>query len=222
MGWTGIHATHYKWVGKGYKRTYTVDRKAECDAYWMEGLNRGHFEVIKSRMVGSTYYAAIKTLKECTGKNAEGGYQYTDISPSEQKTFAVVFLTSTNMKDYFNFNYKDMDETVGPNYYDCPKNILDILSPTDSEYAKEWRRKCYEKIEKQKNPNILNNLPEDSIIQVVLPWDTKYHREGDVVKLIKIKWGNRTRWFVQNTNTYFSKRMMDVFEDNYELIKRGE
>ena len=214
MGWTSMHATHYK--------NGTVDRKAECDYYWEGGLNSGHFEVIKSRMVGSTYYAAVKILKKYIGKNEKGEYQYSDIPPSEQETFAVIFLTSTNMKDYYNFSYKDMDETVGPYSYDCPKSILDVLSPTDSEYAKKWRKKCYDKIEKQKSPNALKNLPEDTIIQVVLPWDTKYRKEGDVVKLIKEKWNKRTRWFVLNTNSYFSKRMMECFEDNYELIKRGE
>ena len=214
MGWTGIHATYYK--------NGTVDRKRECDYYWEGGLNSGHFKVVKSRMVGSTYYAAVKGLKKCIGKNVEGEYQYSDIPPSEQKTFAVIFLTSTDMKDFHNFMYKDMDESMHPYRYDCPKSILDVLSPTDNEYAKEWRRKCYEKIEKQKSPNALKNLPEDTIIQVVLPWDTKYRKEGDVVKLIKEKWNKRTRWFVLNTNSYFSKRMMECFEDNYELIKRGE
>ena len=222
MGWTGIRATHYKWIGKGYNRSSVVDRKAECDAYWEEGLNRGHFKVVKSRMIGSTYYGAIRGLKKCIGKNETGEYQYTDIPPAEQETLAVVFLTSVYMKDYYNFSYKDMDESVGPCYYDCPKSILDILSPTNNEFAKEWRRKCYEKIEKNKNPNSLSKLPEDSVIQVTLPWETKYHKEGDVVKLVKIKWNKRTRWFVLNTNCYFSKSMMDVFEDNYELIKRGE
>lgn len=44
MGWTGYYATHYK-NGK-------IDRKAECDAYFMEGLNRGNFKVLKSTMKG--------------------------------------------------------------------------------------------------------------------------------------------------------------------------
>ena len=43
MGWTSQHATHYKWLGKGIDRKYVVDRKAECDAYFEEGLNRRTF-----------------------------------------------------------------------------------------------------------------------------------------------------------------------------------
>ena len=55
MGWTGQHATHYK---RG-----TVDRKAECDAYFMEGLNAGFYNVLKSALVGSVYYAAVQNVK---------------------------------------------------------------------------------------------------------------------------------------------------------------
>ena len=42
--------------------------------------------------------------------------------------------------------WKEMDESVGPNYYGCPKRILDKLTPIDklyyAGYAKEWREKC--------------------------------------------------------------------------------
>lgn len=219
MGWTGYHATHYKWIGKGINRRYTVDRKAECDAYWEEGLNRGHFEVVKSTIKGSVYYAAVKPLKKCIGKNEKGEYQYTDIPLSEQKIFGVVFLTSIDSKDYYNFSYKDMDETVGPHYYDCPKSILDILSPTDSEYAKKWREKCYKQIEKNK---ALNNLPEDTIIEVIMPWETNYYKEGDIVQLQKIKWGKRFKWFVKNRSVYFTQELMKSLQDHYKIIKRGE
>ena len=143
MGWTSYHATYYK-KGK-------IDRKAECDAYWTEGLNRGYYNVLKSAMVGSTYYAAIQPLKKNVEKNERGENIYEDIPENEREVFAVIFLTSTDIKQYFNFAYKPMDETVGPYQYDCPKGILDLLTPTDNEYAKEWRKKCYEKHEKKKN-----------------------------------------------------------------------
>ena len=66
MGWTEYHASHYK-NGK-------VDRKAECNAYFLEGLNEGFFDVLKSSMVGSTYYAAVKPLKKSGGKDENGNY----------------------------------------------------------------------------------------------------------------------------------------------------
>ena len=211
MGWTSYHATHYK-NGK-------VDRKAECDAYFMEGLNRGYYKVLKSSMVGRVYYAAVKPLQKYS-KDKNGNEIIVDIPTNEQEVFGAVFLTSTDNKDSFNFSYKAMDESYGPCYYDCPKRILDLLTPTDNEYANNWRAKCKETIEKKKNPNALNNLPEGTIIKVTLPFNTQKYNKGMEVILTKEKWGKRYKWF---TNTcYFTQRLMKSLEGHYEIIKRGE
>lgn len=192
MGWTSYHATHYK--------NGRIDRKAEIDAMWNDDSS-GKFAVLKSSMKGSTYYGAIKQ------KNTE-------------KVFAVVFLTSTDMKDYFNFSYKDMDETCGPYYYDCPKGILDLLTPTDSEYANAWRKRCYENIKAKKNPNALANLPVESEIKVIMPCETTFYNKGDEVILTKYKnyRSNRTAWYADKVR--FSRNLMRVITD-YEVIKRG-
>ena len=208
MGWTSYHATHYK-NGK-------VDRKAECDAYFMEGLNRGYYDVLKSSMVGKVYYAAVKPLKKYD-KDNDGNQIIVDIPINEQEVIGVVFLTSTDSKDYYNFSYKEMDETVGPCYYDCPKGILDLLTPTNSEWANNWRTKCREQLEKKKNPNSLNKLPEGTVIRVTMPFDTRMYREGDVVKLTKAKWGKRYKWFA--SNCYFTQGLMKSLEGHYEIIK---
>ena len=176
MGWTSYHATHYK-NGK-------VDRKAECDAYFTEGLNRGYYDILKSSMVGSVYYAAVRPLQRYS-KDDVGNEIIVDIPTNEQRVIGVVFLTSTDSKDYFNFSYKDMGETVGPCYYDCPKGILNLLTPTDSEWANNWRTKCREQLAKKNNPNALNKLPVGTLIKVTMPFDTKYFSEGNVVELRK-------------------------------------
>ena len=216
MGWTSYHATHYK---KG-----AVDRKAECDAYFMEGLNRGWYDILKSSMVGSVYYAAVKPLKKYSYNDENSEKVIVDIPINEQQVFGAVFLTSTDSKSYFNFSYKDMDETVGPCYYDCPKGILDLLTPTDSEWANNWRTKCREKLEKKKNPNALSKLPVGSIIQITMPFDTIYFREGDIVKLRKDRSvrSNRTTWYVIQRAIRFTAGLMKQLEEHYEVIKRGD
>lgn len=86
MGWTSYHASFYK-NGK-------IDRKAECDSIMncdMVG-NKGRYEVLKSAMVGSTYYAAVKKSIFKTGDKSE-----------KESVFGVVMLTSVNNKDYFTF-----------------------------------------------------------------------------------------------------------------------
>ena len=157
MGWTSYHATYYNKHGE-------IDRKRECDAYWLEGLNRGYFEVIKSSMVGATYYGAIRALKRRTKNNT-----VEDIPENEQSVFGVVFLTKTDCRSYYNFCYKDMDETMGPYAYDCPAGVLSTLTDTDNENAIEWRNKCRESLfskkEYRKNRSILTDLPVGSVIK---------------------------------------------------------
>lgn len=62
---------------------------------------------------------------------------------------AIVCLVKFCRGEY-NFGYKDMDETMGPYVYRCPKRILDKLTPTDDKNANEWRAACRERIAKPK------------------------------------------------------------------------
>lgn len=214
MGWTSYHATCYK-NGK-------VDRKAECDKLynsdavsWTENHKViGRYEVLKSSMVGSTYYAAVKRTIFATADK-----------PESIQVFGTVCLTSTDSKDYYNFAYKDMDESMGPYKYDCPKGILDLLTPTENEYANEWRKACYEHLVKKKNPSSLNNLPVGTVIKVIMPFNTNYFREGQEVKLIKCKkWNsNRTEWLTKTPPMCrFPASMMKMLAECYEIIQRGE
>lgn len=217
MGWTEYHAaTQYK------NGRYCVDRKAECDRLfngdmitWDDDHKKiGKYEVLKSAMVGSTYYAAVKRTKFAT-----------ETEPELSSVFAVICLTSTNMKDYYNFSYKDMDESCGPYQCDCPKGILDLLTPTENEYALEWRKACYENLAKKKNPNALNKLPVGTVIQVIMPFDTKFFNQGQEVKLKKCKkWNsNRTEWLTQTPPMCrFTAGLMRNLEGCYEIISRGE
>lgn len=201
MGWTEYHASCYK-NGK-------VDRKAEMDAIFNWEDEARKCEVLKSSMVGSTYYAAVRSF------NKTNGYDYVG---------AVVCLTSTNNKDYFNFAYKDMDETMCPYQYNCPKGILDLLPPTENEYALEWRKQCYANLEAKKNPNNFNKLPVGTIIKVDMPFDTKYFSQGQEVRLQKrTKWNsNRTEWITMNgVRCRFTAQLMKCLQENYEVVSRG-
>jgi hypothetical protein len=45
---------------------------------------------------------------------------------------------------------KDMDETCGPNMYNCPEAILKLLTPCKIGYSAEWREKNWANIQKRK------------------------------------------------------------------------
>ena len=94
--------------------------------------------VLKSALVKMrVYYAAVEHVVAETGA---------------REVFAAVCLVDYNLRDRegFIFGYKDMDETVGPCECDCPQSILDLLTPTDVEYAKEWRANCRKNIKERR------------------------------------------------------------------------
>lgn len=177
MGWTSYHANYYK--------NGTVDRKRECDNYF----DKGNCKILKSTMVGSTYYAAVKNGEE---------------------VFAAVFLTSTDSKDYFNFSIKTMDETMGPCQTDCPISILKLLTSTDNDFALEWREKCYKANELKKNG--LNKLAIGTKIEIILPFDTVLYKKGEKVILTKEEnyWTNRKYW--RSDRAKFTNSLMKELE----------
>ena len=64
----------------------------------------------------------------------------------------MVCLLDYRPNEYYNIGYKDMEESEGPYYYNCPERILKLLTPTSNEYALRWRKKCWERIERCKRP----------------------------------------------------------------------
>ena len=135
MGWTtSFSATFWKDKIVNGRHVSSVDRQKECDRLltWCRKDDNGNVissgEVLKSTMVGSTYYAAVRNNKG--------------------EVWAAVFLTCGKWKDGTVWGYKDMDETMGPNEDKCPASILALLTPTDSQWANEWRERCRQNIAK--------------------------------------------------------------------------
>ena len=144
MGWTSYYAERYK-NGK-------IDRRAECDHIFRTELNAAKthmLTLLKSAMVGSTYYAAIE-IKSISDE-------------SDREVFAVVCLTSTKDGEFY---YKDMTETCCPCEQKCPKSILKLLTPTENEYANKWRKGCEEYHSNKKNSP--NNLPVGTKIKCTI------------------------------------------------------
>lgn len=192
MGATFYHATHYKKNG-------TVDRKAECDAL-INSENRIYKrEVLKSSMVSSIYYAAVRR---------------TDKKTNESKVVAYIFVTYGRDKrdPYFNFGYKDMDETIHPFYYDCSKGILDLLDETEDEMAITWRNLCRKNLIEKKKKSWLKELSIGEKIKY------KKH-DGEEIILIKHPPAYQFKtwfWYCEDTRQYVSKKL--VTENNSEKL----
>ena len=210
MGWTFGWAKYWK-KGK-------IDRKAECDALFTQEEHESEslfekgkmitypkMEVVKSVMVGSTYYGAIKTTRN-----------------NESEIWCAVCLTKTDKGD---FGYKDMDETMLPYKYDCPKSILDLLTPTTNESANEWRRLCYEKLEKKKTDINLSKLPIGSQIKFILTFDTQRNRKGSEIVLTKNRRSSKSTYWTQGY-CYWTRPLMKSVQEKCKIeilqIGKGE
>ena len=81
------------------------DRRAIC----RNRIGNG-YEVVKDAVVGTTYYAAVK-------------------SPHDGSVSALVILTHIDRNGYCNFGMKFMDEECWPVRCECPKSVLDVPNP---------------------------------------------------------------------------------------------
>ncbi|MDE6627408.1 MAG: hypothetical protein K2O59_01650 [Lachnospiraceae bacterium] len=189
MGWEYIHATKY--TSKG-----AVDKKAEIDEHYNWQDEKKKVQVIKSCMVGATYYGAIQVTYFDTGK---------------REVCASVVLTHTDSQSYYNLGMKFMTECSGPYAVNCPASILKLLTPTEDEYAIEWRKQCYAAIERKKSPRALKNLPIGAVIRYT-------NRNGEVIELLKHRPGyqfKRPFWYCAASGRYMPANRIP---DDYEIV----
>jgi len=96
---------------------------------------------------------SIGKVVDCAVKNFKTAYIAFKVDykkTNETKIVAIICLLNYARNSYYNFGYKDMDETMGVFETDCPERILKILTPTDNETAMNWREKCWNKIKSNK------------------------------------------------------------------------
>lgn len=116
MGWTILD--------RPLRRGETVDSFMRSEMSWREhdAATGDLHEILDTSIDGSVWYAAVQVTKA-------GG---------ESRVFALVSLTTKRG----GFGYKDMSEHAGPNECACPLRIINLLTPTDGEYANDWRERC--------------------------------------------------------------------------------
>lgn len=61
--------------------------------------------------------------------------------PDGRAVYAVIFVIDydAEQEDGFTFGYREFHETEGPFFYGAPPEFMDLLTPTDSAEANEWR-----------------------------------------------------------------------------------
>jgi len=188
MGWTGIQATHFK--------NGQIDRKREMDERWTQTEHDGYpqLTVLKSSMVGTVYYAAVEIKRN--GK--------------VEKVFGTTALTSTLKHNawYYEFCYKDIDETMGPCDCKCPQSILKLLTPTENEYAIAWRKRCEEYHANKKTEVTPGSLP----IGTKIRFKFSDGREFEAVKMASRYPNGKAWWYIPSANAKVSSKYIKNFE----------
>lgn len=105
----------------------------------------GHYErstLIEHLVNGN----GVKTLKHfLSGNNLWCVHEH------DGQRWACLYLLRGSPKvknDPYNWGYKDVCESMGPNEISFPYTWLDLLTPTDSKYANEWRARVKARGEK--------------------------------------------------------------------------
>jgi hypothetical protein len=145
-------------------------------------------KVLDSAVVSmKRYYAAVEKVEKATGARS---------------VVCVVCLVNFNRRDKEGmiFGYKDMDETMGPCKTDCPARILDLLTPTDSEYAVEWRAKCQRRLAK-----VLPQAGQTVVLKTRMQFSDKTTQSRFRVLERKVR-GRKKLFFVGEGGGYYRLR----------------
>ncbi len=191
MGWTETSAMHRKANGQ-------ADVKAELDAHYTWSDNVHTSKVLKSQIVRgefhkSVYYAAVERKEQ-----PYHAAMRTDDTEGREVYCAVVLIEDAIDPNEFDFLYKEMDEFAGPTEQHCPASILNLLTPTNHEWATEWRNQCRENAEDKAFRAKLAKLPLGTRIEWQLEDDMQISigNPGDTYTLVREQVGKSKRWML--------------------------
>jgi hypothetical protein len=201
MGWTGTH------VEKG-GATREFERMLNCEN------ENGKWEMLRGAWHGrNEFYAAVRRTIKATG---------------ESYVFAFVAMVRWS-RDWYNFTYKDMDESCGPCIHNCPKTILDLLSPLEEHYkpedrkedggygwSKTWREACRE------NAKPRPKIKDGSIIRLTVEASFTNGHKG---KVFLAKWsGRRLRFYPcdPETNTPYPFTPSYYYRLSRRILQKAE
>ena len=163
MGWLFMH--HHHMGGHKSAKSY-LDAQFTYSHPTDDGGTRG-LRVLASACPGNrVWYAAAQVIDDGAGG----------------EVFALVCLVRWNPKstDGHAFGYTDMEESMGPYEDGCPAKILDLLTPTTSENALDWRRSCRARLARR-----ARKIVDGMRIKLARPLTFTDGYEGDAFVVVK-------------------------------------
>ena len=163
-------------------------------------IKNGEFERRHER------YSGNETGYKILAKSVKGNTIYSAVKHPKGDVFGMVTLLRKDRDGFI--MVKDMDETMGPCGVECPEKILNLLSPTDYEYALAWRER------NRKNKDIVkaNKVKRAELDQ--LPIGSRIMFNGQEHKAFENVWRNTKAEglavFVNVSNNRYSRKSQIV------------
>lgn len=117
----------------GWTSSREWPKRADVVSSILRESNSPGRRILKHSLVGNHLWAAHEVDR------AEGG----------AVRFVVLYLLEYN-RDAGCYAYKDMDESMGPYYYDCPASVIKAAGPAPDAACAAWREKCAKHAESKK------------------------------------------------------------------------
>jgi hypothetical protein len=164
-------------------------------------------KVLRSALVKMrVYYAAVETV----------------FPDGKRDVWAAVCPVKYNPRDRdgFIFGYKSQSEDAGPCETECPKAILDLLTPTESVNANEWRERCRKFLKLRQQNAKKPKLQPGQIIEFDSPiymTDKTSHKTLEVVT----PWPRSRSILFRAPDTGLTYNIRNVRSRNYKVINRS-
>lgn len=125
------------------------------------------------------------------------------------EVWGLVILVTYPKNDWENIRFKYVSEEMGPVESQCPVRILDLLTPTDSKYAQEWRDRCYANARKV-TPTF------GDTVRFSHPITFTNGRDEDTFTVVR--YGQRGKCY-QSVTHGFKARISNIKSRKYEIVR---
>ena len=128
---------------------YGWNSKQELVKHLEDLEENANYTIVKSTTIGNHWWAVIEGKP---GSSLEG------------ERLAVLCLLGSHDREW---GYKDMDETMGPYYYDCPISYLSMLTEPRNDSARAWREQVKKYNDDKAKAKTLKSLLKEGSTVVV-------------------------------------------------------
>ena len=140
--------------------------------------------------------------------------------PSKKQYFALVCRVHFERDSYYNFSYKDMDESVNPYYYNCPARIMKIVEQSEpcNDWSKEWRETVHKVLSRKE---MVKSLAMGTVIKFKKPFCFGNDVEEDTFRIVDGNpYGKRRTKGLRSVHHGFRANIRNWKGMDFEVVER--